>query len=318
MIEPRLFLCSGVRPTAGARHDERMVVRLDSIGPQANVNVRLEDVARALLRQLRPRLVDFLEIAAYVFSADTATPRGTQWRDGQSTEPWGRDLRFVIPVRDPAFWCEPDVIRLLVDALTFLADDRFSFEFVPLHEDRPTQGYLDFGTEWDDWPFATADRVLMFSGGLDSLAGAVETASAGNNLVLVSHRSVHTINKRQRQLFHELRDTFPAVQMIHVPVWVNKESDLGKESTQRTRSFLFAALGTVIAESIGASGVRFFENGVVSLNLPVADEILRARASRTTHPQSLHLLTALCKRVVGREFAIDKPLPLPDEDGGGD
>ena len=115
----------------------------------------------------------------------------------------------------------------------------------------------------------------MFSGGLDSLAGAVETARKGERLVLVSHRPVTTLDSRQKRLFSELKTEFPD-QLIHIPVWVNKSGGLNRESTQRTRSFLFAALGTVVAESINAGGVRFFENGIVSLNFPVADEVVRA------------------------------------------
>lgn len=308
MIEPRLVLCSGVAgPAEGDRVDGRKVVRLDALGHDANVHIRLEDVARVLLRRLTPRLVDFLEIAAYIFSADAATSRGTQWSDEESTEAWSRDFHFVIPVRDPAFWSREDVGALLNQTLIFLANDRFAFTFPPLVADRPAQEYLDLGRDWDDWPFDEVDRVLMFSGGLDSLAGAVETAAAGGNLVLVSHRPVGTLDRRQKQLFAALQRSFPRARMVHVPVWLNKDTSLGRESTQRTRSFLFAALGTVVAESLGAGGVRFFENGVVSLNLPVADEVLRARASRTTHPRSLHLLAALCALVVDRPFAVDNP-----------
>jgi hypothetical protein len=58
---------------------------------------------------------------------------------------------------------------------------------------------------------------------------------------------------------------------------------------------------------IHAGGVRFFENGVVSLNFPVADEVVRARASRTTHPLSLLALQGLCSTVTGRDFTVDNP-----------
>jgi hypothetical protein len=146
----------------------------------------------------------------------------------------------------------------------------------------------------------------MFSGGLDSLAGAVETAKAGRNLVLVSHRSVTTIDSRQKKLVAELRKVFEG-HLVHIPVWINKEGSLGQEPTQRTRSFLFSALGTVVAHSIQAGGVRFFENGVVSLNFPIANEVLRSRASRTTHPISLHMLQTLCEAVADRNFTLDNP-----------
>ena len=134
----------------------------------------------------------------------------------------------------------------------------------------------------------------------------METAKSGRKAFLVSHRPVSTMSARQNKLFRELKQLFPD-QFIHVPVWINKRQGLGKEPTQRTRSFLFAALGTVVAHSIKARGVRFFENGVVSLNLPMADEVLRSRASRTTHPITLHLLQSLCAAVVGGDFAVDNP-----------
>jgi hypothetical protein len=308
MIAARLFACSGAKiaaadPVAAGR----LCVELDSIGNKANVHIRFENVVRIFHQHLSPRLVDLLEIAAYVYGADCATSRGKGWTDDESTEPWGRDFAFVIPVREPGFWNSAGIGPLITEVLSFLSNDKYSFSFVPLEHDRShQQQYLEFG-DLDDWPFHGPERVLMFSGGLDSLAGAVETARGGGRLVLVSHRPVSTVDSRQRRLFSELRKEFPD-QIIHIPVWINKAEELGRrESTQRTRSFLYSALGTVVAESVQAGGIRFFENGIVSLNLPVADEVLRARASRTTHPVALQLLKSLCSAVTARDFAVDNP-----------
>jgi hypothetical protein len=254
---------------------------------------------------LSPRLIDFLEIASYVYSADCATPRGKKWTDNDSAEPWSRDFSFVIPVREPEFWARAEIQCLIEEILSFLSSDRYFFNFVRLKRDRAEQPYFDFRDQ-QDWPFHAPDRVIMFSGGLDSLAGAVETASAGGKLVLVSHRPVSTIDARQNVLFKELQKLYPG-QLIRIPVWVNKAEAFGREPTQRTRSFLFSALGTLVAQSVQANGVRFFENGVVSLNLPLAQEALRSRASRTTHPLGLHLLSSLCAAVVGTGFAVDNP-----------
>ena len=281
------------------------VSRLATHGPERNVNLSIEDVARVMNEELTPRIVDFIEIAAYVYAADSIAKRDGAWTDDHSVEPWDRTLSFVIAVRDPIFWSRSDVKQLLMDTLRFLSDDKYAFDFPQLVDEQLKQAYLQFG-EQDDWPFRGADRVLMFSGGLDSLAGAVETATRGEKLVLVSHRPVAKLGKRQRELYVELRKRFP-VPMIHVPVWINKSTNISREFTQRTRSFLFAALGVAVANSLQAGGVRFFENGIVSLNLPVADEVLRARASRTTHPETLDLLSRLCRLVLDREFIIDNP-----------
>ena len=245
------------------------------------------------------------EIASYVFTADCSTQRG-EWKDGKSEEPWGRDLGFLIGVREPEFWEAPKVKSLMQELLRFLSNDTYSFEFVPLEKDRSAKTpYFEFRDQ-NDWPFHKPDRVVMFSGGLDSLVGIVETVASGGKSVLVSHRPVSTLDARQRKLFLELRKRFPS-QLIHVPVWINKDERFGREPTQRTRSFLFAALGTLVAQSIDAQGIRFYENGVLSVNLPLAEEALRARASRTTHPVTLHLLSLLAAAVTGRELLIDNP-----------
>lgn len=309
MIQPRLFACSGPKIDEGNPLLEgRKLVNLDAVGDHPNVNIRIENVSKIFNQSPPPRLVDFLEIASYVYSADCATSRGVQWKDQGSTEAWGRDLSFVIAVRDPDFWNSADVKSRMKDLLAFLSNDTFSFTFTPLQQDRELQQYLEFG-QLEKWPFYNPSRVVMFSGGLDSLAGVVEMARLGEKIVLVSHRPVSTMDSRQRKLFDALVNEFPG-QLIHIPVWINKDEKLGRESTQRTRSFLYCALGVVVAESIKAAGVRFFENGTVSLNFPVADEALRARASRTTHPISLRLLGELCSSVVGRHLEVDNPYLL--------
>jgi hypothetical protein len=308
MIRPRLVLCSGARaddyPFDSTKH---IVLNLEAMGPHSNVNVRLEDVSSIVHKRLSPRLIDFLEIAAYVFTSDSATSRGRSFTDGGTTESWGREFHYVIPVRDHQFWNLPTVNRLLTQALSFLSDDKHSFTFTPLDDDRPMQEYLEFGDEWDDFPFGSLDNVTMFSGGLDSLAGAAQLASGGANLVLVSHTTSPVMGSRQKKLFKSLRATYPDVEMLHVPVWINKDGYFHQESTQRTRSFLFSALGTVVAQSISVSEVKFFENGVVSLNLPLADEVVRARASRTTHPLALAYLAKLSSLLVNGAFSITNP-----------
>jgi len=307
MSEPRLVICGDVRvPSDDPRRDGRKELILSTHGQNKNVYLRLEDVAKVFLEHLTPRLTDLVEIASYVYAADTAVVRGTGWSRSSGQEAWERDFHFIIPVRDKDFWCARDTSVLLSTILGFLSDDRFHFDFCGDMETDPRQEYLAFGGI-DDWPFHGVDRVLMFSGGLDSLAGAAETAAAGRPLVLVSHRSVATLDKRQRDLFSALKSTY-RVPMFHIPVWINKQAPkLGRESTQRTRSFLYSALGTSVAASVDADGTRFYENGIVSLNLPVADEALRARTSRTTHPWALKLFGDFYSQVLGRPFVVDNP-----------
>lgn len=166
---------------------ERHRIHLDAISDEHNVKIRFEDVARTFQHNISSRLMDFLEIASYVFTADCSTQRGA-WKDGKGEEPWGRDLAFLIGVREPDFWEAPKIKGLMQEVLRFLSNDTYSFQFVPLGADRRAQTpYFEF-PDRDDWPFHKSERVVMFSGGLDSLAGIVEGASSGDKAVLVSHR----------------------------------------------------------------------------------------------------------------------------------
>ena len=144
MIRPRLILCGGVQV---AKDDALLVgrhpVELRTHGPQANVNVRLEDLAKIFDQHLSPRLEDLLEIAAYVYTADCATRRAGNWADDDTTEPWDRDFHFVIPVRDLPFWGRDDVAHRLVEILKLLSDDKCVFTFFQMMDVPPKQCYLE-------------------------------------------------------------------------------------------------------------------------------------------------------------------------------
>ena len=148
----------------------------------------------------------------------------------------------------------------------------------------------------------------MFSGGLDSFAGALEEiADQGQRLALVSHYSATKIAPTQRELQKALLKKFGPHCCRHVPVQVQMTTGSLREGTHRSRSFLFAALGAIVAQAYGLNRVSFFENGVVSLNLPPVANVLGTRATRTTHPQSLERFTTLLSRVFEPEMKIDNP-----------
>ena len=80
-----------------------------------------------------------------------------------------------------------------------------------------------------------------------------------------------------------------------------------QEHTQRSRSFLLAAMATVAAQLERSDRVRFYENGIMSVNLPISTQVVGTRASRSTHPRSLMLLEDLARLVGLRDVKIDNP-----------
>jgi hypothetical protein len=66
-------------------------------------------------------------------------------------------------------------------------------------------------------------------------------------------------------------------------------------------------LGAVTARLFGVDRILFFENGVVSLNLPPVAQVVGARATRTTHPQALAGFRRVLAALLGRPFEVANP-----------
>jgi hypothetical protein len=302
-MQPEYLVLCGNLPLA--KGDGASALRLDITGPRKNIQLQIEDISRTLVTNVPDILTDLLELAAYVYCADGTVGRGgvTMAQMGRG---WRRRFRFVVPVRQPEVWSSASISALLTEVLSFLSDDFYAFEFQLLRNPPGWQNYLELAgaTPHGFRP----DEVILFSGGLDSLAGTVrELIESERRVALVSHRSAPKIVSRQRELVDALQMRFGRQRIFYVPVWANKDRTIGNEFTQRLRSFLYAALGFVVARIFDACRLNFFENGVVSLNLPIVPHELGARASRTTHPQVLSGFTKLFTALAQVPFTVQNP-----------
>lgn len=301
MANERAILC-GSAPGGELPFDDRDPIRLRLWGPHRNVHLTIEDVRKSMWKDLPATFHDLLDIASYVYTADQAVTRGGTGVDDMGAS-WRRTLFFRVPVRNHDFWSQPTVQRELVSALSFLSEDEFEFDFVALADGPPLQRKLEFV---DDPLTGTIEEVVLFSGGLDSLGGAVQEAVVDRrNVCLVNHRSTEKLAPRHRHLLGLLSSKATDRPPLHIPIRINKQKKLGREYTQRTRSFLYAALGATIASMVGLNRIRFYENGIVSLNLPLSGQVVGARATRTTHPRALRAFEALLSAVTERSFAVE-------------
>lgn len=299
---PTIVLCGAA---AGRQGPKKQTLHFNLAGAQPNPLLRLEHISRLAAGNLSDTLIDLIEIAAYVYAADASVTRGGTSDPGMGKH-WRRNFEFVIPVRNPDLWRSAPVLTALTETLGFLSDDDYTFRFEPFANRAGIEGYFEFG---DDASRAfRPDVAILFSGGLDSLAGAVDIlAGSDRSVVLVSHRSATKITSVQNDLVKELQHRYGAQRVKHVPVLATLQEDQTKETTHRSRSFLFAALGAATAQLFGLDDILFFENGVVSLNLPVASQVVGARATRTTHPQVLAGLRRLLSAITGQRFGVDNP-----------
>ena len=173
MSNERDILCGGASPRRRQGTDS---LHLWLWGNGKNIFLTIEDIEKRLTANVPDVLTDLLEIAAYVYTADQAVTRGGNGVLDHGAN-WRRELRFLIPVRKPDLWKSPPVKRSLTETLGFLSEDDYTFTFTKLRDPRPMSHYLEFGpggaTGFD------AEEVVLFSGGLDSLAGATDEILAG-------------------------------------------------------------------------------------------------------------------------------------------
>lgn len=304
MDEQAIIWCGPDKPQGKLRKSVR--VELNSVAPFDNVNLKINSIARKLARNLPSLLADLLEIAGYVYAGDQCVSRGGPALDREGAR-WRRELEYHIPVRNVSLWSNSAVQDALIDLLTFLSDDYYDFKFRLLTREVPMETYFEFdrGAPWFE-----ADEVLLYSGGLDSLAGVCDAVlNRHKRAVLVSHRPApQTFAVQQRLLKDFERETKVKNRLLFVPVIVNKAEKLTKDTHQRTRSFLYSALAASLAIMHGIDRIAFCENGITSSNLIASPSTKGARASRTTHPKSLNGMTAFLSTVFERVFKVENPL----------
>jgi len=220
---------------------------------------------------------DLALLATLVFCADTRISREETSQDG-----WTREIDLYVPVSNVAAWT--GVQRLLTDALKFLTGDRWRVFF----RDRP-RGFAKCLKKQVQGKLTAYSCVSLFSGGLDSFIGAIDLLARGEKPLLVSHYWDGMTSDHQNVCFALLKQQYPKGVFNDVRARVGFEKDIisegGKEDTQRSRSFLFFALGTLVGSSI-PKGVNLYvpENGLISLNVPLDYLRVGSQSTRTTHP----------------------------------
>jgi len=266
--------------------------------------IRREGFSELLFRNLPPLFADWLDIALFVYLADRASLRRSKRRPDYPDQ-WGRSICLRIPVRDPSVWNRSRVLERLKTLLSWMTDDEWEFEFVPnSFGPRVTEQQYLF-----DWLGALPRRVCLFSGGLDSFAGAVRDLYAfpSHHHILVSGCTSGRQQHQQEKQVAELRRTFSReVTHLLVPYGIRARSDgQAEERSQRARGFVHLSLGAVAAKLCGLPQLHLTENGIGAINLPYNAGQVGAANSRAVHPVTLDLMGKLVAAVTETPFAIE-------------
>lgn len=246
---------------------------------------------------------DLLVLAAGVYAADKVARRKDA-HDG-----FTRDFQVAVPVAENDLFA--DARATLERALNFLTGDTWSLHFRRIVASPRPQQLMPSGTT----------GVSLFSGGLDSLAGAIELLSSGEHLVLLGHHEGGPVAHLQIRLADALEARFgnsrAALRQLRLgPAKSNARQAHPlpggeREETTRARSFLFIAAALALADTIGPSvPVYMPENGFIGINVPLVPARSGALSTRTTHPFFIAKLREIIDRLGLGKHPLENPFRL--------
>ena len=281
---------------AFTRRGDRMVAEV-----AGKTQIRLDErgLATALFHPIPSRAGDLLRIGLAVYAADRLARRDWQNQSGGS-----RTIHLEVGVVDPDFWSDGQTLASMRESLELLSSDTWHLRFRAC---APDTEYLACRPE--EHP-----RVCLYSGGLDSAAGLAMQLSTCRKPILAMttwHQALQ--KKRTLDQLQRLSSRYGVeIRPLVVKTALVKPPPLGKqELSQRCRSFLFAAMGGVVACAEHSSSIEIYESGVGAINLPLMHGMATgARTTKSTHPHFLRLMSDLVSRVAERR--IDLILPHRD------
>ena len=237
-----------------------------------------------------PSAADLFLAASAVFCVDKIAPRLA------ASDAWTRTLALHLPLSV----APPLHLERLESAVRFLTGDLWS-----LHGHIGTTGPLDALPDVDPalLPALDHDAVCLFSGGLDSLCGAIDLLETNPTLrlALLGWYDGGQSTSKQQQLYNTLAQRYGADRLSLHRLWLRPApanprqahpSPSNEETTTRARSLLFLTAAIALASAAGPNvPVYLPENGYVALNVPLTRARVGSASTRTTHPYFLELLT---------------------------
>jgi 7-cyano-7-deazaguanine synthase in queuosine biosynthesis len=259
-----LFLRCNIGEKSPQHSPNQRVINL--VRPQRLANIQ-HTFGTLLCRPQEPNeeVQSFCLFAAAAYCADKLFSRQDQ------EDAWTREIDLSMPMSD-AWHGHTSVLE---DALSFVSGDVWH-----IHP-RKQQPNIWARSYWKD--NFRADAVCLFSGGTDSLVGAIDLLEAGYRIHLVSHWDFSFIARRQKELAKRLIWHYGTDRVRHVSVQLQVPNPT--EKSTRSRSVLFIGLGLAIAAAFGDDVPLYIpENGFVSMNVPLTHSRVGSYSTRTTHP----------------------------------
>lgn len=239
---------------------------------------------------------DLLALSRAAFLVDRDAPRGSS-PDGSR---WHRELVLNVAVQQPERWGAPEVSEAVVRLLDWVTDDSWNVSWTRLKQQTNRAGQARF-------PLLDRGReVMLFSGGLDAVAGAAHllsqhemTAVAAFTNRVMQHYQTRTIRELHRAKLGSLE--------FHQIDFSVQQGKRDSEPTRRSRGLVFLSLGAAMALRSHRNSFVIAENGIGALNLPFTKAQSGAMTSRSAHPLTLRLFANVVQLVTQQPFTVVAP-----------
>lgn len=247
-----------------------------------------------LIGKVPEYVTSFLLLSAMVYTIDRSV-----YRERYSEDGWSRlfDVDFILPAAE-IYTANKEQIEGL---LSYLTGDYWTCNFASV----PLVGI----PQWSESHyFDDVKQVNLFSGGMDSLIGAIDSMERVENgtIFFASHNDGSMGGPKvdqDRLLTHFKRDYAGKFKTFGSPIRI--EPEFSQDSTCRSRSLMFIAIALQVAVFRNVD-IVIPENGSVSLNYPLSPSRRASCSTRTTHPVMLMKLRNLLASM-GLQIKITNP-----------
>ena len=279
------------------KHDTRLTIPItieDTKGGvfQTSAIVQMTPIAY-FNGKVPPVTYSLLYLSAIVYAIDRGIDRHRYSIDG-----WSRELDVDINL--PEFELFQPAERQINAMLSFLTGDYWSCHFVGTAQ-------VKYGRYGQTNYYNRITQVNLFSGGMDSLIGAIDymTDNPNGKLFLASHYDsvMHGPLSDQDGLKKIFRRKYSGKFAEMNAVMITPE--LSTELSCRSRSLMFLSIALIVA-SYSNCKIVVPENGSVSLNFPLSPSRRASCSTRTTHPVFLKQYREVL-RVLGLTTKVENP-----------
>jgi hypothetical protein len=256
---------------------------------------------------LPPRLADLADLSMAVYYADRRTKR----KEYSFKETGQRTIKITLPIRDMEVWTDQKCNDELSSLLYWLTEDRWQITFKQLNNHKIEAKQYLFNT-----PVKQPNKTVLFSGGLDSLAGLCTLMDQNPDCSFILFSGITNNNvfgvqkeiKRRLLHYHYKNSESREIRSVEVPFGIRKlKTDQPEEKSQRSRGFVFISLGAITAILAESSELCVNENGIGAINLPYNEGQLGIDNTRGSHPLTLIRISQFLNLVLEKELKVINP-----------